>query len=178
MCTVPLPPGVNPIAVNKIYRYINVPHTQVVEKITTHILRPIIPPHPPTPPENCVVCEIIWKIRFSRLGHRWQYGACALNAWQLRLQTHSEQQKWLRERAPMLRYTCIPVLLILPMNITKSSQQVMDTHKKLSNLNKNPNSCNNMQIFIHCKTTLHVSGVTAPIIRSIKNCTRSLWYRS
>ena len=26
-----------------------------------------------------------------------------------------------------------------------------------------------MQIFIHCKTTLHVSGVTAPIIRSMKN---------
>jgi len=25
-----------------------------------------------------------------------------------------------------------------------------------------------MQIFIHCKTILHVSGVTAPIIRSIK----------
>ena len=35
-----------------------------------------------------------------------------------------------------------------------------------------------MQIFIYCKTTLHVSGVTAPIIRSIKNCTRSLRYRS
>ena len=35
-----------------------------------------------------------------------------------------------------------------------------------------------MQIFIHCKTTLHVSGVTAPIIRSIKNRTRSLRYRS
>jgi len=34
-----------------------------------------------------------------------------------------------------------------------------------------------MQIFIHCKTTLHVSGVTAPIIRNIKNCTRSLRYR-
>ena len=31
-----------------------------------------------------------------------------------------------------------------------------------------------MQIFIYCKATLHVSGVTAPIIRSIKNCTRSL----
>ena len=40
------------------------------------------------------------------------------------------------------------------------------------------NRCNSMQILIHCKTTLHVSGVTAPIIRSIKNCTRSLRYRS
>ena len=27
-----------------------------------------------------------------------------------------------------------------------------------------------MQIFIYCKVTLHVSGVTAPIIRSTKNC--------
>ena len=35
-----------------------------------------------------------------------------------------------------------------------------------------------MQIFIYCKVTVHVSGVTAPIIRSIKNCTRSLRYRS
>ena len=35
-----------------------------------------------------------------------------------------------------------------------------------------------MQIFIYCKATLHVSGVTAPIIRSIKNRTCSLWYRS
>jgi len=33
-----------------------------------------------------------------------------------------------------------------------------------------------MQTFIHFKTTLHVSGVTASIIRSIKNCTRSLRY--
>jgi len=28
-----------------------------------------------------------------------------------------------------------------------------------------------------CKVTLHVSGVTAPIIRSTKNCNRYLWYR-
>jgi len=35
-----------------------------------------------------------------------------------------------------------------------------------------------MQIFIYCKATLHVSGVTAAIIRSIKNCNRSLRYRS
>jgi len=34
------------------------------------------------------------------------------------------------------------------------------------------------QIFIYCKVTLHVSGVTAPIIRSTKNCNRNLRYRS
>jgi len=33
-----------------------------------------------------------------------------------------------------------------------------------------------MQIFIHCKVTLHVSGVTVPIIRSTKNCNRSPRY--
>jgi len=31
-----------------------------------------------------------------------------------------------------------------------------------------------MQIFIYCKVTLHVSGVTAPIVRSAKNCNRNL----
>ena len=46
------------------------------------------------------------------------------------------------------------------------------------NVNKNPTRCNSMQIFIYCKVTLHVSGVTAPIIRSTKNCNRSLRYRS
>ena len=45
------------------------------------------------------------------------------------------------------------------------------------NVNKNPNICNSMQIFIYCKVTLHVSGVTAHII-STKNCNRSLRYRS
>ena len=34
------------------------------------------------------------------------------------------------------------------------------------------------QKFIYCKATLHVSGVTAPIIGSIQNCTRSLRYSS
>ena len=34
-----------------------------------------------------------------------------------------------------------------------------------------------MQIFIHCKDTLHGSGVTAPIIRSTKNCNRNLRYQ-
>ena len=46
------------------------------------------------------------------------------------------------------------------------------------NVNKNPTRCNSMQIFIYCKVTLHVSSVTAPIIRSTKNCNRSLRYRS
>jgi hypothetical protein len=32
--------------------------------------------------------------------------------------------------------------------------------------------------FIHCTVTLHVSGVTAPIVRSTKNCICYLWYRS
>jgi len=46
-------------------------------------------------------------------------------------------------------------------------------------INKNPTRCNSMQkIFIYCKATLHVSGVTAPIIRSTKNCNCSLRYRS
>jgi len=45
------------------------------------------------------------------------------------------------------------------------------------NVNKNPTRCNSMQIFIHCKVTLHVSGVRAPIIRSTKKCNRNLRYR-
>ena len=46
------------------------------------------------------------------------------------------------------------------------------------NVNKNPTRCNSMQVFIHCKVTLHVSGVTVPIIRSTINCNRNLRYRS
>ena len=33
-------------------------------------------------------------------------------------------------------------------------------------VNKNTTRCNSMQIFIYCIVTLHVSGVTAPIIRN------------
>ena len=51
-------------------------------------------------------------------------------------------------------------------------------HNRRYGLNKNPTRCNSMQISIYCKATLHVSGVTAPIIRSNKNCNRSLRYRS
>ena len=41
------------------------------------------------------------------------------------------------------------------------------------NVNKNPTRCKSMHIFIYCKVALHVSGVTAPIIRSTKNCNRA-----
>ena len=49
---------------------------------------------------------------------------------------------------------------------------------ELFNFNKIPTRCNSMRIFIYCKVTLHVSCVTAPIIRSTKNCNRSLRYWS
>ena len=46
-------------------------------------------------------------------------------------------------------------------------------------LNKSPIRCNSTQSdLFHCKVTLHVSGVTAPIIRSTKHYNRSLRYRS
>ena len=48
---------------------------------------------------------------------------------------------------------------------------------KLFILNKSPTRCNSLQSdLFHCKVTLHVSDVTAPIIRSIENCNRSLRY--
>ena len=61
---------------------------------------------------------------------------------------------------------------------TVSSSVVSQTNVHSINVNKNPTRCNSMQIFIYCKVTLHVSGVTAPIIRSTKNCNRRLRYRS
>ena len=38
--------------------------------------------------ENRVVYEIMWKNIVERVGHTWQYGACALHAGCLRLQIH------------------------------------------------------------------------------------------
>jgi len=44
----------------------------------------------PPPPENCAVCmRQCGKICQSRRARRWQYGACALHAGYLRLQTHT-----------------------------------------------------------------------------------------
>ena len=54
----------------------------------------------------------------------------------------------------------------------------LSVYRQCFNVNKNPTRCNSMQIFIYCKVSLHVSGVTAPIVRSTKNCNRSLRYRS
>jgi len=47
----------------------------------------------------------------------------------------------------------------------------------LVNVNKNPTKCKSMQIFIHCKVTVRVSGVTAHIINT-KNCNHNLRNRS
>ena len=49
---------------------------------------------------------------------------------------------------------------------------------RLCMLIKGPTRCSSMQTFIYCRVTLHVSGVTAPIIRSTKNCICYLWYKS
>jgi len=59
-----------------------------------------------------------------------------------------------------------------------SGKSHADFDNNIFRVNKNPTICNSMQIFIHCKVTLHVSGVTAPIIGSTKNCNRNLRYRS
>jgi len=94
-------------------------------------------------------------------------------------------------------YLCTFVGLLHSTNIFTFSEPCIVTHKRerdqqdshtfLINLfllnytphvNKNPTRCNSMQIFIHCKVTLHVSVVTVPIIRSTKNCNRNLRYRS
>ena len=77
-----------------------------------------------------------------------------------------------RERLFMI-FMCVRLLMLF---IRKSLFIVIT--KEIFNVNKNPTRCNSMQIFIYCKVTLHVSGVKAPVIRSTKNCNRSLRYRS
>ena len=94
---------------------------------------------------------------------------------------------------PLLSLTRVRYLIISPifllcfdrgLNYTWMSNCIFYlrffwTHSSVhrnSLLIKNPTRCNSMQIFIYCKVTLHVSGVTAPIIRSTKNCNRSLRY--
>ena len=64
------------------------------------------------------------------------------------------------------------------LQVSRLNQSSDKLQPKFLQYKQKSNRCNSMQIFIHCKTTLHVSGVTAPIIRIIKNCTRSLRYRS
>ena len=36
----------------------------------------------------------MWKMLYNGAGHRWQYGACALDAGYLRLQTHTHNTKY------------------------------------------------------------------------------------
>ena len=71
-------------------------------------------------------------------------------------------------------------VLNFPSYLTWKDVSIVNSWFRASqfNVNKNPTRCNSMQIFISCKVTLHVSGVRAPIIRSTKNCNRSLRYRS
>jgi len=46
----------------------------------------------------------------------------------------------------------------------------MERYTKQRDINKNPtNATVSRYLFIHCKVNLHVSGVTALIIRSTKN---------
>ena len=71
--------------------------------------------------------------------------------------------------------------ILQSVNTFRYSSPLNSVDKQMSTnyiVNKNPTRCNSMQILIYCKVTLHVSGVTAPIIRSTKNCNRSLRYRS
>jgi hypothetical protein len=57
--------------------------TKVIESIKTHILCSFC--------LNRALYEIMWKNTVSRASHRRQYGACALHAGYLRLQTHTHR---------------------------------------------------------------------------------------
>jgi hypothetical protein len=85
-----------------------------LEKIKTEILYLV------TFFENRSFYEIMWKKHCTAgLGHRRQYGRCALHAGYLRLQINTEnvqyvfptRQRWIYERASVLRYTYIACLV-------------------------------------------------------------------
>ena len=80
---------------------------------------------------------------------------------------------------PLPFYSCIfAYICVQNIHIGKETFTHHPDNLPMCNVNKNPTRCSSMQIFIYCKATLHVSGVTAPIIRSTKNCNRSLRYKS
>ena len=70
------------------------------------------------------------------------------------------------------------IIVLINIHSSKYSKSRFSQNTTNFNVDKYPTRCNSMQIFIHCKVTLHVSGVTAPIIRSTKNCNPNLRYRS
>ena len=74
------------------------------------------------------------------------------------------------------KYFCRPYKIIGREISSLKYQQFLLRHNEtyVALLNKNPTRRNSMQVFIYCKITLHVLGVTAPTIRSTKNCNRSL----
>jgi len=48
--------------------------TKVVQKIKSHILCSVTFPR-----KSCRLWDNLGKIWYSRTGHRWQYGACAVH---------------------------------------------------------------------------------------------------
>ena len=80
-------------------------HTNVVEKVKTHFFFFF---------RKSTVRKIMWKILYSRTGHRWQYGACTWHAGYLKVTNiHSQYEilialplrKWLHKRGSVFRYT-------------------------------------------------------------------------
>jgi len=58
--------------------------TQFVDEIKKHVLCSIT-----AFPKSCRLRDNVEEISYSRAGHRWQFGACALHAGYIRLQKHT-----------------------------------------------------------------------------------------
>ena len=86
------------------------------------------------------------------------------------------QSGWLQETT--IEVFRVIIIITVVMITVMIMMIIFAVEEGVLNVNKNLTRCNSMQIFIYCKATLHVSGVTAPIIRSTKDCNRSLRYRS